>query len=195
MKSSSSNKNKQDRIKKKTSKSKPDLKNKKHEQSKTPLQGMLVSISALESANKDNTDTYKSLSEECIKAGAAISSQVHKKVQAVICTHNAVEYLTQRVRKGLKKDIPILDISWVRDSVSRGRRRDMNKDKYNLSAFASDVFQDRQENQLKETSTLHKNETNNDTSTIPSTEEMQCYCICHDTGVTDCEWCVDCNYH
>ena len=106
-----------------------------------------------------------------------------------------MEHLTQRVRKGLKKNIPILDISWVRDSVSSGRRKDMSEETYNLNGFALDVFQDRQVHQSRESPCLSKNGINNDTNVVPSSEEMQCYCVCHDTGVTDCEWCVDCNYH
>ena len=214
MKSSKHNEKKeQKKIKKKHKdrKSKLHIENKstdskKHEnkikKNKQPLIGMLVSISALESASvNDNTkqcnsnnDSYKSLSAECVTAGAKISSQVHKKVQAVICTKNAVEHLTQRVRKGLKRSVPIVDISWVRDSIAVGQRLDI--DGYLLNELASSALQNKQKGTENSSVNSDKN-----VASLPDTNitliEMQCYCTCHENGTTaDCEWCADgCNYH
>ena len=88
----------------------------------------------------------------------------------------------------------MLDASQARDSISRGSRKDMGKEKHNLNTFALDVFKDGQLHQSIENSCLIKNESH-DTNAVLSSEEMECYYMCHDTGVTDYKWCVNCNYY
>ena len=108
------------------------------------LNGMIIAVSTLQeqqeeadqkktaktgqtSLLKENDDTsllssYRVATEACRTAGATISSQVHKKVHCVLCTSTAVQQATQRVRKAQKRQIPLVDLKWLQQSIKQNQR-------------------------------------------------------------------------
>ena len=153
------------------------------EKRSAPFAGKLFVVSTLvQTSNSSEGDSYKGLLALCESGGARCSSQVHKKVHCVVATTSAIQGETQRVRKAWKKGIPVLKADWVRQCLQVGR----------LIPFDDD---------LVPAPLVHKKEpkgakSESRTASIIENErkvELGCCCVCHDTGATDCEWCIECD--
>lgn len=173
---------------------------------KGPLNGKLLSISicevggALATTGADNSQTptradegisYKTVYEECRHAGAIVVRQVHRRVDALICSQSAVLNCTQRVRKALKFGIAIVDVAWIRNCLKMKQ----------LLEFAPFSLNDLAENAatLRICAANSREEKNHvpcvDTVTkfTNGTTDLGCCCVCHDFGKDDCEWCHTCH--
>ena len=179
--------------------------NKKQKKS-TPLKGMIIGISTLQNDNSDAKDnindqhstknssevSYKMVAEACRIAGARISSQIHKKVNVVLCTKNAVDQLTQRVRKAKKKNIPLVDLSWLEKCQQEGRKVD--HEPFLLKAPDTAVAEQnasraiQQNEEALDTNIEHPPDPNAGWS---SPAELGCCCICHEEDWDKCDWCGD----
>ena len=94
-----------------------------------PLKGMTIAVSAHQKSSTStspasSSSSYNTISQECRDLGATVTGQVHKRVNFVICTDSAMEQNTQRVRKAMKWNIPIVKIDWIRQCKIQKRRVD-----------------------------------------------------------------------
>lgn len=172
-----------------------------------PLNGITIAISTLNTGmqHEKKEDSYKYVVNECKAAGAAVSGQVGKKVFAVVCNRSAVLQCTQRVRKAVKKNVMLVDIEWVRESVIRGKRLDCQD--YLLDDLANDIIKEKEMamNDTDATTTTNGASLTNtgsetfdimdEINTIPTTGwsepvSVGCCCVCHENGDKNCKWCT-----
>jgi len=168
--------------------------NKKH----NVLNGLILAVSSnhLSSPVKDaqHDNSYKTIVQELKEAGATISSQVHKRVHALVISSSNkqdTEPATQRVRKAVKFNLNIVHVSWIRDSVQQGKRLPIEPYLWNTNAPSDSVSNN---NNYK-----LKGEPQNTAKAQMIKEEsisLGCCCACHDisdiAATTDCPWCVAC---
>ena len=106
-----------------------------------PLKGLTIAVSAHQksstssSSSSPASSSYNTISQECRDLGATVTGQVHKRVNFVICTDSAMEQNTQRVRKAMKWNIPIVKIDWIRQCKIQKVRVDYEP--YVLSVVSS----------------------------------------------------------
>jgi hypothetical protein len=161
-----------------------------------PLAGKVIAVTTLaESSAESSPENFSNVMNLCKEAGAKPSNQVHKKTFCLVASESAVAGETQRVRKAWKKGIPVVDVAWVRQCVEDGclrpfgeflvgsdpstRKRKVAKEVTEQDWVASVKDSD---NPLQE-------------GGWSEGVELGCCCSCHDTdtGVTDCEWCLECS--
>lgn len=162
--------------------------------------GLTMSISTLESKETqvESGQSMKSVKQTLISQGAMIAPQVHKRVRCIICTPQAIENLTQRVRQALKRGVDIVDIKWLNDSVRRGKRLEV--DGYLRNDLARALMAEK-----KEQDDIRQRANNIDEVHIPDHAtggwsepiELDCCCVCHENGDFNCPWCTnpDCNVY
>ena len=170
--------------------------------------GLILAISTLESkvvnaticTTKEEEDTietysnYKTLSSIIKSNGATISPQVHKRVHYLVCTQQAVNNLTQRVRQALKRNVDIVDVDWIKQCVENGSRADA--DEY----LRNDVARELMTVKEKEKQAFVTNNGGYE-SDVPDENaagwsepiQLDCCCVCHENGDDNCPWCTDCN--
>lgn len=184
----------------------PISKKKKNSQ---PLKGLILAVSTLDVKGQKHAvsdSSYQAVSSMCQELGAKVTGQVHKKVFAVICNQSAVNNLTQRVRKAIKKKHSFLiDVEWIRKCKSEQRKVDYEK--YNLTDRAETAMEKRDAKSVK--SSLTDATTTSICEIIYDEKEdelisksdigwskavsLDCCCVCHETNRDDCKWCIDCN--
>ena len=160
-----------------------------------PLNGITIAISTLNTGtqHEKKEDSYKYIVNECKAAGACVSGQVGKKVFAVVCNRSAVLQCTQRVRKAVKKNVMLVDIEWVRQSVIHGKRLDC--DDYLLDDLANEAVLSRKDD--TPTTAGSGNDVIDiveDVNAIPASAWSEpvsygCCCVCHENGDKNCKWC------
>jgi len=180
------------------------------------LNGLTLAISTLEckqshndndndndntntNTNKKEEMTYKKASSIAEELGAVTTAQVHNRVFAVICNKSAIQQSTQRVRKALKKCIPLIDIQWLLKCRETRQRVD-HKD-YLLTNDASAVVAKREKIAkdalvarsccVKEVDVEDESDNEILNSDIGWSEpvSLDCCCVCHDDDRDDCKWC------
>jgi hypothetical protein len=171
-----------------------------------PLAGMVLCISTLkdnvkskkssDSADKNEKDkesasiSYNDVCQSCRDLGADVIDLVCKRVTLLVCTEAAVRQATQRVRKALKRNKPLVSLDWLEQCKKRGRAVDFEE--YRLDKKAKDALQNRND-RLSASA-----EDDSGLEFVPDAgwsepKELGCCCVCHENGTTaDCPWCVDC---
>ncbi|MGK3759465.1 MAG: hypothetical protein ACI8RD_011782, partial [Bacillariaceae sp.] len=172
--------------------------NKRQKTSSRPLNGMTVSVSTLKDNSKKSSDSdspsssYNDVCQSCRDLGADVIDLVCKRVNILVCTEAAVRSATQRVRKAIKRNKPLVSVAWVDEVRTQGRMIDYEQ--YRLDKKAEKSIQNRQDRLDSE----HNNEEEiipDDDAGWTEPKELGCCCVCHENGTTeDCEWCTDCNY-
>ena len=95
-----------------------------------PLDGMVISISTLAGCNSSDAghESSEASYSEMVKLvkdlGATVTSQICKKVNILVCTKSAVENSTQRVRKAMKQNKPIISVAWIEACRAEGTKVD-----------------------------------------------------------------------
>jgi hypothetical protein len=152
---------------------------------------MILAISTLDVKGRAHTDaqsSYKAISDLCRTLGASVTGQLHSRVTCLICNRSAVQHATQRVRKALKKKVPLVDVAWVRQCHREGKRIDHSD--YCLDELASQVTESR----IVDTA----DDDGVDVDEIPESAWSQptclgCCCVCHENGDDKCPWCPQCD--
>ena len=153
----------------------------------------------------DTKFTYQMIKKMIEDMDGSCSSTVHKKVHYVIATTTAVDNVTQRIRKAIKWNIPIVSVDYIVDIYEKKTTSD------NISSylFSNEMIQERlrvyQDNLVDKCVDQDDNNNNNNKeeekekkrkkSSSTSQEVMTCItydcsCICHDRGEKSCSWCV-----
>lgn len=164
----------------------PEKSGNKSSKKKLPLKGLTLAISTLDVKGQqhENRDlSYKTIQSLCIELGAKVTGQAHKRVSALICTVTSLQNATQRVRKAIKHDIPLLDVAWLHECQKKEAR--IAFDEYLLDKkLVSD--------KKKESGS------NPDYEEVPEKGWSEpvafgCSCVCHENLDPDCPWCADCS--
>ena len=125
-----------------------DSNNKRQKTSPRPLNGMTISVSTLKDNSKKNSDSdspsssYNDVCQSCRDLGAVVIDLVCKRVNILVCTEAAVSSATQRVRKAIKKNKPLVSVTWVEEVRTQGRMIDYEQ--YRLDKKAEKSIQNRQ---------------------------------------------------
>jgi len=193
-------------------------KNRSRKKLKTPtpsllLKGKVLSISTCDQDSADEekeiqpSHSYKAINHLCRDLGAVVSSQVHTRVFAVICTPNAVKKCTQRVRKVLQKQksqVGLIHVQWLHDCLKENKCIDWKP--YSLNELGQEALLLYEENRKR--TCIHINheqvgekdeikKLDNKRKRMAMAEEvtiaLDCCCVCHDTDRDDCPYCSDCN--
>ncbi len=166
---------------------------------KKPLAGMTISVSTLSDNTKSKIEegqtnsSYNEVCQTCRALGATVIDLVCKRVNLLVCTEDAVKQATQRVRKAIKKNKPLLSVAWLDRCKDEGRRVDYEE--YRLDAMAREYIQNRQARLRSEQEGL--DDENTDVEAIPDAgwtepQDLGCCCVCHENDTTaDCPWCKD----
>lgn len=163
---------------------------------KRPFNGLVVSISTSnDSRNSDTEITYSSVAQICKELGAEVLGQVGKRVQYMICTKSAVQQATQRVRKAFKKNIPIVDVSWLEECRVQQKRVDISDYKWDKEAEKAIQARQIQNEALESTNNVDEvpqDEIPPDDAGWTDAVTLGCCCVCHENQAeTDCRWCKD----
>lgn len=155
-----------------------------------PLAGKLVAVSTLAEASPlQSPESYSQLIALCRQAGADTTSQVHKRVDFVIASDAAVAGETQRVRKGWKLGIPVLNSEWIKQCLTQ-------ESKTPLDGFLHEPSIDRPKPHKSCDSFCFDPRSNTLEPKSDTTQQVDlgCCCICHENTKekTNCEWCIEC---
>jgi hypothetical protein len=93
-----------------------------------------------------NPNSYNEVCRSCKELGATVIDLVCKRVTILVCTEAAVKQATQRVRKAMKKNKPLVSVTWLEECQKQGRKVDFEE--YRLDKKANDAIQNR-ENRLR----------------------------------------------
>ncbi|KAL3822596.1 hypothetical protein ACHAXA_006381 [Cyclostephanos tholiformis] len=173
--------------------------------------GLIVALSALESkhdhprdgvtihdlVNDANVDdpyrNYKTLKQLLTTLGATVSPQVHKRVHCLISTECAVRNLTQRVRQAYRRNVDVVDASWVKDCREMGTRVDIGNylcnDLVKCLLAEKDVRDGGSTEKIRASSSYDVGHVDDNAGwSIPV--ELDCCCVCHENGDDACPWCT-----
>ena len=181
---------------------KPKVANKKRKRAgqKHILNGLTLAVTTLDKKREDNSSaaqlSWKNTIDKCKQNGAAITSQVHKRVHALIVGNAAVRNSTQRVRKALKLGIPIVDIGWIEACIKDGNRVDWAD--YSRNDEAKKAADAKKKASAAVASGAEgcdvKFDVSNDDANAVSgwseAVELDCCCVCHENGDLECPWCT-----
>ena len=171
---------------------------------RTVFNGLTLAISTLESKTNDKEESdeynnFKTLSFILKTNGAIISPQVHKRVHYLVCTQQAVDNLTQRVRQALKRNVDIVNVEWVKSCIKNGSR--VNAESYMLNDLTKELMSVKEKEKAEAKHTQVDPLKDGYESDIPSENAsgwsepiaLDCCCVCHENGDENCPWCADCN--
>ena len=164
--------------------------------SERPLAGVTISVSTLSDNTKSSTETtsnsYNDVCKLCRELGADVIELVCKRVNVLVCSEAAVRQATQRVRKAIKRNKPLVSVTWLEQCRKLGRKVDFEE--YRLDKKAKDAIQ----NRMDRLRTEENNFDEDNFEAIPDSgwsepKDLGCCCVCHENGTTaDCPWCVNC---
>jgi len=169
--------------------------NKKRKRMGGPLKGMIIAVSTLDvkgQSHKESESSYKSVAELCQSMGATVTGQLHRRVSCLVCNETAVNNATQRVRKAVKKKVPLVDVAWVRQCSEE--ETCVNLEPYLLDDFAARVIESRAERGSEvpvNDATVEVDELPASAWSEPTT--LGCCCVCHENGDDNCPWCTSCS--
>lgn len=168
---------------------------KKRKRNQAPLKGMIVAVSTLDVKGKSHANSqtsYKAVAELCQQLGASVTGQLHRRVSCLVCNETAVSNATQRVRKAVKKKVPIVDVAWLTKCQEKDER--VNLEPYRLDDLAVQVLESRI-NEVAEDQELVDavpvEELPSSAWSVP--KPLGCCCVCHENGDENCPWCTDCS--
>lgn len=172
------------------------------------LNGLTLAVTTLDKKREDTTSTgndaqqqlsWKNTIDKCKQYGANITSQVHKRVHALIVSDAAVRNATQRVRKAIKLGVPIVDITWVEACIKDGKRADWTE--YLRDTEAKEAAESKKKagssgGEGCDVKFDISTDDANATSGWSEPVELDCCCVCHENGDMECPWCTsetECN--
>lgn len=149
--------------------------------------------------------TYKKACTIAEELGAKTTAQVHNRVFAVICNESAIQQSTQRVRKALKKYIPLIHVKWLQECKARGQRIDhkeyiltddaqlvvTNREQIAKDALALAVSSRGDNQSCQEVNVMDESDEEILNAAFGWSEpiSLDCCCVCHDDDRDDCKWC------
>ena len=148
--------------------------------------------------------SYNDLASLVQSHSGVVSQLIGKKTTALVTTSTARSACTQKVRKALKKSIPIVDLSWVEDSIEASKMLPL--DEYRREEEVEEIVERREQEKEQEkekgrsavgdVSFLVSADVDTPASQWSEPLSYGCSCVCHENNpniVTDCDWCTDCN--
>ena len=165
---------------------------KKRKRKQDPLKGMIIAVSTLDVRGKSHTDSessYKAIADLCQSLGASVTGQLHRRVSCLVCNPTAVNNATQRVRKAVKKNVPLVDVEWIRQC--REQEKCVDLEPFRLDNVAVQVIESRPVESSDAVYTT-PNEDELPASVWSEPASLGCCCVCHENGDANCPWCTGC---
>jgi hypothetical protein len=157
---------------------------------RSPLEGILLAVSTFDGIENETRTTrdisYTLVVKSCREARAMASGKVHNRVRFLICTPSAVVKATQRVRKAIRKRIPLIDSKWVQRCLQENKRVDQSEFSLNHLATVQTGAADKPNAPRPDGPTF-------DSSGWSEPFDLGCCCVCHENGTLNCGWCVECS--
>jgi hypothetical protein len=179
-------------------------KRKRHKSKSSPsspiLNGRVLAISTIgeqeSNEGESQAHSYTAVHQLCLKLGATVSPQVHKRVFALVCTPLAVQRCTQRVRKVIQKQkttVGLIHVQWLYDCQKENACIDWSP--YSLNELGKESLV---QFEARPCGAIPDSIGEEEPSRISQLAEevsiaLDCCCVCHDTDRDDCIWCTDCN--
>lgn len=165
------------------------------------LDGVLVSISVWQNTTLRESPLSRVWDESKVKTlltelGATYSRNVHKRVNYLVVSEDAVVRNTQSVRKAAKRSVPMVKAEFL--VACKTARSRVDHTPYVVTGKQADGMHTKQ----KLDSEIHVNELKEAKGDLKSkvlmehaqTFDLGCCCACHDLKSNDCEWCHDVCY-
>jgi hypothetical protein len=183
----------------------------------TPLKGRLLCVTVNSSSREGETSSasdavsYNDMKRMIEELGGKISSTVHKKVDFLVASENAVASATQRIRKAEKYSVPVVRMGMIDHCyINKSMPTDMSKFVFaNISELkentrasgggaaaasvsvddAGDITGSSRKKRKAETVASGGNGVSYEPFEFKSSAVFECACICHDHGEPSCSWC------
>eukprot|EP00041_Stephanoeca_diplocostata_P005330 m.59704 g.59704 ORF g.59704 m.59704 type:complete len:156 (-) comp15714_c1_seq5:708-1175(-) len=132
---------------------------------------------------EDSQSNVRALVES---GGGTFSATVHKKIDILVSSKDAVVARTQRIRKAEKHGIPVVGVAFIHECLAGKAWLDPTP--YVLAISKSDpLVTVRESNDRKRKYTAEDND--DEPRIATSTSWQDCYCACHDDDdVPYCSW-------
>ena len=140
---------------------------------KPALADVVVAVSVFSEAR--GTLTYNELVARLKSLGASYSSIVHRRVAYLVATEEAANRRTQRIRKALKFDVPVVSVSFL--DACDAAREPVPHEPYLLDVPDEPRPRDDRSTPASLAS--------------PRVLDLGCCCSCHDSGAASCSFCAD----
>lgn len=157
---------------------------------------MLVHRNALFSSKAPVS--FNKMKKAVTDAGGIVCPSVHKKVNYLLATEYAFASRTQKVRKAIKLKVCIVRPGFLDACIAAGRKADHKPFAFDVSAAAT---ADNEGGRKKNGSgSLPGGSldpivpgvlTGKDILDLEIVIPMDCYCVCHDSGLPYCDWCTE----
>lgn len=180
-----------------------------------PLKGQLFCVTVNNNTREGDSNatsladdvSYNEMKRMIGELGGKISGTVHKRVDFLVASENAVLRVTQRVRKANKYSVPVVRMALVDYCyTNRTMPTDMSAFVFPNVAelclkFATTAAQEEPDDeQQKATGSTKKKRKAIEAATSGNVARyepfefkvagvFECACICHDRGETSCSWC------
>ncbi|KAJ1458082.1 hypothetical protein M885DRAFT_614771 [Pelagophyceae sp. CCMP2097] len=166
-----------------------------------PLAGATLAVTLYaESAVSESDDSFKSLIKRVTALGGKYSATVHKRCTFVVATAAAVDQRTQRIRKALKFNVPVVTPAFI-DACEASSARPAH------AAFvlavaaeapaaakkggaAEGASADQGEDSADGPRPKKAKKLRGDKWTGAQKVDLGCCCSCHDEGKASCDWCL-----
>jgi hypothetical protein len=156
---------------------------------KLPLSGLAFAITTLDikgQPHSDDSQSYKEVATILASLGGKATGQVHKGLTGLICNESAVRQRTQRVRKAIKRGLPLISVDFLLDC--RQANALLSLGKYELKV---------EDSPEEAGSTVNDNTGKTYEPAVADSQwtepvSLGCCCVCHENGDNACPWCDDC---
>lgn len=188
----------------------------------TPLKGRLFCVTVNSSSREGEPSSgadavsYNDMKRMIEELGGKISSTVHKKVDFLVASENAVASATQRIRKAEKYSVPVVRMGMIDHCyVNKSMPTDLSKfvfaniseliAKYKENTRASgsgggvaasvsvddagDITGSSRKKRKAEAVASGGSGVSYEPFEFKSSAVFECACICHDHGEPSCSWC------
>ena len=156
---------------------------------KLPLSGLTFAVTTLDihgEKHSNDDQSYKAVAKLLTSLGATVTGQVHKGITGVICNASAVQQATQRVRKAVKRGVPLIRVEFLYDCQKQGERLTLGD--YEIIAHDLSANKSSRNDGTQVACTLTTR--NEDQEEIEEILESQwtepvalgCCCVCHENG-------------
>lgn len=168
-----------------------------------PLAGLAFAVTTLDikgGKHYNDAPSYKAVVAIVTSLGAKATGQVHKGLTGVICNPSAVHHQTQRVRKAIKRGLPLISVDFLHACQQKKELLDFRDFELKVENLKTDN-RSRNANNISGLDDSANADAINILTQVLEPRESQwsepvglgCCCICHEENDDTCPWCNDCD--
>jgi hypothetical protein len=157
---------------------------------KLPLSGLAFAITTLDikgQRHSDDSQSYKEVVAILASLGGKATGQVHKGLTGLICNPSAVRQRTQRVRKAIKRGLPLISVDFLHGCQQANALLSLGE----FELKVEDLSEEECSTVKDDTGRPYGAEIADSQWTEPVS--LGCCCVCHENGDNACPWCDDCD--